>query len=291
MRSAGCVQIYFGVETGSQRLQRVIRKNLVLSRLPEIASEVTRAGIRGIYSFITGFPDETYDDVEETLRMIRWLADVPNTETQCHCLSLLPGTRLFETHGDSIVFDPKWTDAVLPVVGSEMRELIASHPRLFSAYFRLANTRVSIEALRRVPAMARAIGCLPQTLDVARGVLGDSQLCDTLSSWADVALEGQVEAESLLVHLMRRLVAMGAGARGAVDAFVALASVHLRGRGNGTETVAESGDLVIRNGLVAWRGNGRGIVVVFSDRNGRIGIIREEGNDQHKTVSSSISLA
>ena len=69
MADAGCGGIFFGVETGSQRMQSAVRKNLRLDRVMPVMRTCVDHGMAPTGSFITGFPDETIDDALDSFTM------------------------------------------------------------------------------------------------------------------------------------------------------------------------------------------------------------------------------
>jgi hypothetical protein len=66
MARAGCNAIYFGIESGSQRILREIRKDIPLSRSFEILQTCRRQGITPNAGFIAGFPSEDSESLQQT---------------------------------------------------------------------------------------------------------------------------------------------------------------------------------------------------------------------------------
>lgn len=129
---AGCVDIYFGIETGSQRLQAVVRKNLDLAKTRAALSLVVDRGLNCTASFITGFPEETVDDQNATLDLIGdlWALEPQKLRTQLHMLSPEPGTSL-DAEGRPIRFDGIGPEADVLLD----RDMIAAHPEVFSVFY------------------------------------------------------------------------------------------------------------------------------------------------------------
>src|SRR5262249_32027050 len=69
MSRAGCHGLFFGVETGSARLQKIIDKGLDLDQSRAVIDTAHRLGMGNTVSLITGFPEENQDDLRETLAM------------------------------------------------------------------------------------------------------------------------------------------------------------------------------------------------------------------------------
>ena len=63
MAQAGCDGIFFGIETGSSNMQKLVKKKLKLNRAPEIVGKACELGILPTCGFIVGFPQEHIDDV------------------------------------------------------------------------------------------------------------------------------------------------------------------------------------------------------------------------------------
>ena len=70
MSDAGCDEIFFGVETGSPRMQRTLKKKLKLDRAPEVVRKACELGILATCGFIVGFPQERMEDVAQTMRLM-----------------------------------------------------------------------------------------------------------------------------------------------------------------------------------------------------------------------------
>jgi hypothetical protein len=110
MAAAGCKGMFFGVETGSERMQKVIDKHLDIRRAHEIIDIVERAGIRSTVSLITGFPQETREDLRDTVRMFMHSTRVPGSEPQLNLLAPLAGTPLHVKYKDEMSLDQLCSD-------------------------------------------------------------------------------------------------------------------------------------------------------------------------------------
>ncbi len=71
MHRAGCRRIYYGWESGSQRMLDVLKKDLTPELIVEAARMTRRAGIWAKVYLIVGSPGETKQDVEETEKVLR----------------------------------------------------------------------------------------------------------------------------------------------------------------------------------------------------------------------------
>lgn len=71
MHRAGCRRIYYGWESGSQRMLDVLKKDLTPEEIVEAAKMTRRAGIWAKVYLIVGSPGETQKDIEETEKVLR----------------------------------------------------------------------------------------------------------------------------------------------------------------------------------------------------------------------------
>lgn len=67
MREAGCESMCYGIDSGSKKTLAFIRKNIDQEALFERVRETTEAGIVPTLSFVIGFPEESKQDIEDTL--------------------------------------------------------------------------------------------------------------------------------------------------------------------------------------------------------------------------------
>jgi anaerobic magnesium-protoporphyrin IX monomethyl ester cyclase len=68
MAKAGCVQIFFGIESGDERMLRIMKKRIIPSDVERVIDSAKRAGIATGGFFILGYPGESDSSLLETLR-------------------------------------------------------------------------------------------------------------------------------------------------------------------------------------------------------------------------------
>lgn len=73
MKKAGCRLIQFGIETGSQRLQQYINKNLDLDKVRKVIKAVAKGGILTYGDFMFGLPTETTEETQATVKLAKEL--------------------------------------------------------------------------------------------------------------------------------------------------------------------------------------------------------------------------
>ncbi len=73
MREAGCKTIWFGVESGSQKILQRIGRNTTLEQIESAFKLCSKNGIKTACSFMLGVPDETLKDMETSLKFAKKL--------------------------------------------------------------------------------------------------------------------------------------------------------------------------------------------------------------------------
>lgn len=68
MKAAGVYRLALGIESGSLRIQKLISKSLDIGILKEVVSKLTRAQISVNGFFMLGFPGETREEMQQTIR-------------------------------------------------------------------------------------------------------------------------------------------------------------------------------------------------------------------------------
>lgn len=68
MYEAGCRWLLIGIETGSLKTRKVINKQMNQEMIKEFIDKCTEVGISTFGSFIIGFPDETCEELRETVQ-------------------------------------------------------------------------------------------------------------------------------------------------------------------------------------------------------------------------------
>ena len=139
MYRAGCRSVFFGVETGSQRMQKIIDKDLDVARAREIISITDRLGIRSTVSVITGFPEEQWQDVRETVDIYMHSLAHPHSSPQFNLLAALAETPIHAQYRDQLTLEELCSN-----IGHQGRsqneldrELIRQYPDIFPNFYLL----------------------------------------------------------------------------------------------------------------------------------------------------------
>ena len=98
MKQAGFVWIWWGVESGSQKILDFIKKDIKVENIYRTFDLAKKAGIKSMMFIMIGFPKETKLDIKLTTKIIK---DIKPDEIRIHILSPYPGSELrkyFEEH-------------------------------------------------------------------------------------------------------------------------------------------------------------------------------------------------
>jgi len=137
MARAGCRGIFFGIETGSMRLQQQIHKKLDLSEAWERIKCADEHGITTAVALITGFPDETRDDLRDTVHFFIESLRYDHAEPQLSLLAPLAATPIHDRYRAKLIFDDIFSDMSHQGWRQDREdvELIKSYPEIFPNFY------------------------------------------------------------------------------------------------------------------------------------------------------------
>lgn len=99
LESSGCKMLYFGIESGSNRILKFINKDITKEQVIAINKRLAKTNIFPRYSFMSAFPTETIYEVKETIALLqRLVKDNKNAHVaSILCYTPFPGTELYES--------------------------------------------------------------------------------------------------------------------------------------------------------------------------------------------------
>jgi len=134
MAESGCASLYFGIETGSVRLQEICKKHLDLNLVRPMLEAARNFGIETTASFITGYPEEERQDQDDTLDMLGSCIH-PSCLPQLHMLAPEPGTEMYTRRRDTIEYDGYGGRYNALLVSPTDEQLIVKNPEIFQTYY------------------------------------------------------------------------------------------------------------------------------------------------------------
>ncbi len=105
MKKAGCWQISFGLETGSDELLKKMNKIATVEKSERAMNWTSQAGIRSKGLFILGFPGETRETIRKTKEFIR---RVPMSVMNLTKFTPYPGSPIYHDLYGTNIRDDHW---------------------------------------------------------------------------------------------------------------------------------------------------------------------------------------
>ena len=93
MREAGCIAIWFGVESGSQRVIDAMGKGFSLTQTMNAFQWAKHAGLMTVAGVILGFPGETKESAMETIKLVE---KINPDDVGYYIATPYPGTPMYE---------------------------------------------------------------------------------------------------------------------------------------------------------------------------------------------------
>ena len=108
LRRAGCVEVWMGAESGSQRILDAMEKGIAVADIYQARENLRREGIRACFFLQFGYPGEEWNEIEETIRMVRETAP---DDVGISVSYPLPGTRFHQIVADQLGARANWRDS------------------------------------------------------------------------------------------------------------------------------------------------------------------------------------
>ncbi len=121
LKDAGCVQVEFGLESGSERFLKIIKKNTSTVEQNQFALDLAKkAGLRTVGNFIFGFHGETFKDMLETKQFI--LKNYKNLDYyQTLIATPYPATDFWnECVRDNVISEINWDKFAMGVFDTQL---------------------------------------------------------------------------------------------------------------------------------------------------------------------------
>jgi radical SAM superfamily enzyme YgiQ (UPF0313 family) len=115
LKDAGCIQVDFGVESGSQRVLNRLKKRIEVENTVCAFDACRKTGLRTLATIMVGNPDEDEKDLEKTRLLLRRIR--PDFSA-AYYTTPFPGTELYEeARKKGLIGDPEryWQQYTKPV--------------------------------------------------------------------------------------------------------------------------------------------------------------------------------
>ncbi len=92
MRKAGCTQISYGIESGSEKIRGLLNKNVTTDEIKRAFALTHKYGMIARAYFIYGSPEETCETIQETIDLMH---EIKPLICVSYILEIYPGTKLY----------------------------------------------------------------------------------------------------------------------------------------------------------------------------------------------------
>ena len=94
MKAAGCISVWFGVESGTQQVLDAMKKGISPELTQKVLGWVREAGLKPVPNVILGFPGETKESAWKTIKFVEKVA--PDDVGFYNVATPFPGTPMFD---------------------------------------------------------------------------------------------------------------------------------------------------------------------------------------------------
>ena len=105
---AGCIEVWMGAESGSQRILDAMQKGIRVGQIAEAGENLRRHGIRACLFLQFGYLGEEWEDIERTVRMVR---EVRPDDIGVSVSYPMPNTRFHQIVQEQIGTQSNWRES------------------------------------------------------------------------------------------------------------------------------------------------------------------------------------
>lgn len=98
LERSGCRQLYVGIESGSEKILRFIKKQITIKQIKDIVDRFSKSKIIAHYNFMVGYPIEGPEELFETIELADYImkADPKAYFSSFHIITPYPGTEFYD---------------------------------------------------------------------------------------------------------------------------------------------------------------------------------------------------
>ena len=139
MREAGCISVWFGVESGSQKILDAMEKGISIEQTKRVFGWVRELGLKPVPNVILGFPGETKASAWKTIRFVEKIS--PDQVGFYNIATPFPGTPMYDLvqkNGWLKVTDFDQYDTAAPIFETpwlSMEELREIREKAFRSFY------------------------------------------------------------------------------------------------------------------------------------------------------------
>lgn len=108
LRQAGCMEVWMGAESGSQRVLNAMEKDLRVEQIIEARRNLKEHGIRACFFLQFGYAGETWLDIQQTIDLVR---QARPDDIGVSVSYPLPGTKFYSMVSEQLEEKTNWEDS------------------------------------------------------------------------------------------------------------------------------------------------------------------------------------
>jgi radical SAM superfamily enzyme YgiQ (UPF0313 family) len=108
LHRAGCAEVWMGAESGSQKILSAMDKGTRVDQIAVARENLRKEGIRACYFLQFGYPGENWQDIQQTIALVR---DTRPDDIGVSVSYPLPGTKFFERVRAQLGKKTNWSDS------------------------------------------------------------------------------------------------------------------------------------------------------------------------------------
>jgi anaerobic magnesium-protoporphyrin IX monomethyl ester cyclase len=105
---AGCVEVWLGAESGSQKILDAMDKGIQAEHIPEVRERLRQARIKACFFIQFGYPGETFEDIMATINLVR---DTLPDDIGVSVSYPLPGTKFHDMVKNQLGSKVHWEES------------------------------------------------------------------------------------------------------------------------------------------------------------------------------------
>ncbi|MGH9494680.1 MAG: B12-binding domain-containing radical SAM protein [Candidatus Sulfotelmatobacter sp.] len=108
LRRAGCAEVWMGAESGSQKILDAMDKGTRVDQIAKARENLRNEAIRACYFLQFGYPGETWQDIQNTIKLVR---DTRPDDIGVSVSYPLPGTKFYDRVHAQLGDKTNWSDS------------------------------------------------------------------------------------------------------------------------------------------------------------------------------------
>ncbi len=107
LKKAGCSHIHYGIESGSEKILKVINKGINLKQIQDALDWTRKEKIQSLTYFMIGNPEENREDIKQTLKLVE---SVKTNYAMISVFTPFPKTIFYQKGIEENIFPDLWAE-------------------------------------------------------------------------------------------------------------------------------------------------------------------------------------